>query len=1235
MSTQWTKSQKKAIGRTRGPTLVSAAAGSGKTAVLTERCVHLVTKGRARNRIDELLVVTFTEAAAAEMRSRIGERLREAAQEAPDDPHIARQLSFVDRADICTLHSFCSKLLRTHFAQIGLDPNFVILDDDEAALLRQEAIEAVFDENYEAGSGRADAISNFAAHYGGGQDEQAMEYILELHRLLCSVANPNGWRAKARERIRCEGDNPPTELLKLHRGQIVRRLGELIFTAQRSERYFAAEHPHREKYVERLDPVRSSLESWTKRLAGNEPLNLDRIKEEIASFKFPSIPRLPRDAPDDQKQRHEKAKKVFASFREEFQGGLQKTLCRFSHQDYAEGLRASEPYVELMLDLVEQFDLRYAALKEDGASLDFNDLERYAIKLLTDDADSRTPSEAARKIREQFRQVLVDEFQDINPLQAKILQLVGGDDGRNFFCVGDVKQSIYRFRLADPSIFADMRRRLGSADGSSLVELRENFRSRSTVIDAVNLLFSSLMSGQLDDVEYAEGDRMTPGVEYPPSGERPVEMHLIHRDPRREREESDDDDDALSDLDLDRLEREALFIGARIKEMIDGGETVCERSSDNRLIGRPIRYRDIVILLRSPKNNANTISRTLQRMGVPVHADLATGFFESAEARDVLNLLQILDNPRQDMPLATTMRGPFGRFSESDLLAIRLHDRSEPFHEVVHTYAVTGSDVHIRRRVSEFIALLARWRDWCKREELPSALWGILQESNYTAYVSGLNAGAQRRANLMKFHEIIRKFNRFARHGLPRFLEFVDSLRQADQDIGAAPGLNEADDVVRIMSVHRSKGLEFPVVFVAHLGKRFNMADARSPIVFDRDYHIGILAADPDHYSFYPTIAHQLASDRIRDKTLAEEMRIMYVAMTRARERLILVGDASESEMDRWQSVSIGEPNGLSSPSESRRARSAMDWLLPILFSLENKGVTFEDGDAADAVIVVKEHGTQEAPPESIGGRGRDESTARFQSFSILAPFREALDDLDEDLERIKTKLFANYPFETLTATPAVQSITQLKGRLEAPLDPTHRDPVIYTTAREWSKPAFLKDLDNDSNEPAPTQRGAAIHRVLQNIDLRLTYAMHDLTAQVESMVQRGSLSAEDARQVDLNSLVWLFNSDLGHRLRNSRQAHREIAFITRLPIDRLPDFTEPDVHSDDYVLVRGVIDVVVEGPDGLIIADYKTDRRTTGVLDQYREQVDRYAEAISAAWRLPISERWLAFLTRRELIKW
>lgn len=1189
-----TPAQQQAVVTVDKSLLVSAAAGSGKTTVLADRCVHLVCDAEPPCDVDELLVVTFTEAAAAEMKTRIGQSLRRRFHEQPTD-NLARQLALIDQAQVSTLHGFCARLLRQHFHIANIDPAFRILDGDEARLLRLQIARELFRDSYDGLPG----FAQFIDCYGEGNDERLACLLVDTHEMLCSLTDPNSWLKEADRRLTecATGSLEDAQLGEVLREWVDNELRDLQRRCDGALRQLRQiNFPIYERYVkENFVPVIADLRSTF------QSDGLDALVESL-DFKFPSLPRTPKTLPNK-----ERATAAIEDLKTCMNKGTWREVLRFSSLQWQQGMRATLPHARTLFELIKQFAIRYRRAKDLSRSLDFADLERYTLKVLS---EKGRPSKTAGACHGRYRHVLVDEYQDINELQDEILKLVS--HGPNLFCVGDVKQSIYRFRLAEPARFLEREKLF--RDGQSVgkvIDLQQNFRSRKPLLEAINSVFERLMTAEAAEIQYDQHHRLIHGQTFPPAEDgrtfagAPIELELLAKSENEEEE-------------LDQLEREAEFVAGRIRQMMgmEPGTTpmlIADRDPAAAPILRPIRFSDIVILLRTMRYKSEQFARILAEQQIPVHADSVTGYFESMEVRDMLALLQLLDNQQQDIPLAALLRGPLANLTDADdaLARIRLAYPGEtPFHQAVTRYAAEKQD-DLAKQVGKILADLGRWREAAGRRPLHEVIWDIYAETGLLALCEGLPAGAQRVANLLYFHERAATFASFQRQGLGHFLEFLESLRE-ESDIGLPATSSRAADVVRIMSVHRSKGLEFPVVFLPDLGKGINLQDTQGSILLDRELGIGLAVVDELRRVRYPSLAWTLVKNRLHRQAMAEELRVLYVAMTRAKEHLVMVGTTTEKCLQCWQSQWTGHVGPLPS-GEVLGARCILDWIGPLAAALGTSTfrTTFHTG---------------EPPTEPKKTTAAAPASQSPQEESDPSPAADA----------VIQRLTFRYPHQHLAQTPAAQSVT---GRKEL-AEPEDLPEVIRAAPlpRVLERPDFLVEQVAFS----ATERGTATHLVLQHLDFRRTCDAADVANQIAELVARRAISAAAAKEVDQEAIVWFATSDIGKLLRqNADRLRREIPvyFIA-------PSFTSPgspvegeNAASLDQVMVRGRLDLLLPLADGNVIVDYKTDavndeKSAKLRAEEYRPQMNLYRHAIERITGKPVKDVHLVFMRPRHSIR-
>lgn len=1226
----WTDEQRRAIETVDRNVVVSAAAGSGKTAVLAERCAHLLCDGR--HTVDQLLVVTFTESAASEMRTRIARSLRQRLDDSADGRWARRQLSLLDGAQISTLHAFCRTVVADHFTEAGVDPGFTVTDDAEATLLKRETVDAFFDELYGGEEDLAERFRRLVDDYGLGNDETLSDFVLRLHAFTGSLPDAKAW---LRQAVECVGPGG-IDVVAERREQLRCALRDFVAHAESLAETIRRTAPRWSAYADAMDGDRGEVTAWMESIgidAGEDAL-ID-VMTRINEHKFPTAPRAAKADVEQDPEGKERCHKMLNDLRDRVRKQIRPKLCLFSLTELREGLEAVSGPTRTLVELTEAFGERYDARKRENALLDFNDLERFALTVLSQDGDLDQPSPVAVALRERFRHVLVDEVQDISPIQDTILGLVGGERdssaGGRVFAVGDVKQSIYRFRLAQPTIFAD---RVAAYDDPAnargeVIHLRHNFRSGPHVIAAINRLFDRLMTQEFASITYDENARLmhpAPDGEPPPTGPA-VECHLLERELPAASGSDDDDSPATWEV----IEREGWCIGQWIQSLT-GQE------------GTSVKYRDIVILLRAPRHTAGHLARMLRRLDIPVYADTAGGYFEAVEIRDVRSLLDVLDNRRQDIPLAAVLRSPVlgpggGGLTDTDLVAIRSLDRRVPFHEAVVRYADVGDDARLRERVAATLQTLDDYRTAATRQPLADVLWRIFEETGYPAYVASLPGGVQRRANLLKLHEHARQFGRFARQGLHRFLRFLDQLEQEEHELGVAPTISEADNVVRIMSVHKSKGLEFPVVILADLNKGWSRLDTMSDMIFDRDAYVGLRVVEPEQGVKYPSITHQMVAEHSRRESLKEELRLLYVALTRARERLILVGTATADRVARWRSLA-SDLDGPLPASMLASAGSMLEWIVSALAAQPSGVAAWPDAThaaSAPPLFRMHTHAADEIMDWTLPDQASTTQRASLARFAALGPLPD-----DEPVARDDTlvttvinRMTAIYAAADMTTMPAVVAASEMKRRFNLLHEADERGRSLVSPPTQWERPAWL---DPAAAGPATAaDRGTATHLLLEHVDLNRPCTSECLREQCNALIAAGVLSLEQAETALVDAVAWFLASDLGRRLRaDPSDVQREVMFVTRVDPKQYDQTADPK-DARDVILVRGIIDCLFTTPDGLEIIDYKTDDVSAEQVNEraagYASQLDMYAHAVASIWHQSVAAKRLVFLTPQVII--
>ncbi|MGF1633025.1 MAG: UvrD-helicase domain-containing protein [Phycisphaerae bacterium] len=1255
-TTRWTPKQQQTIETVDRSLLVSAAAGSGKTAVLSARCAYLVCDAPEPYRcdVDKLLVVTFSVAAAEEMRGRIDAALRRRIGRAADGEtvaagvagvsHLRRQLRLLDRASVTTIHAFCSQLIRRHFVKLGLDPAFRVLDEDEARLLRGDVAKRLFDEAFD--TDEDGSFQRAVDVLADGNDGTLLKQMLTLDRMLESVLDADAWLASAAGRLVEAAEQPMT------RSEMGRRTDAMIAgkLAEALERcgMVRQELTRLEGMAEaatHMGKVEEELLCWRALAAEGAT---EELATAVADYKLPRSPTIRTSATSDL------AKTLLKLAKDPLRAGKEiATLCRFSPRDWQEGAKSTVAPAGKLLAVTAAFRRNYAAAKHLLRAVDFSDLEHFALRLLRN--EDGTPSDVAQACHARYRHVLVDEFQDVNQVQAELLRLVSReavDPAGNLFAVGDVKQSIYGFRQAEPRLFLE-RRELLAGERQGVVDLAENFRSRGPLLEAMNRIFERLLHERVVGFDYDKTHRLIPGLKDLPAGPgtfsgAPIEVVLVDASATADEPGADDAEsntpdtpaptgEADDDEELAAVEREAVVIARHILKLTgrDGGtpKQVAHKDPAGGWATRPVAFNDIAVLLRSARHKAEKIAGVFRRMGIPAYSQSTTGLFAAVEVQEVMSLLRLLDNQQQDVPLAAVLRSPVLGVPEPEeaMAAARLaadaHTQQAgearmAFHEAVLWYS--RQDGEHAANLNSVYGRIAHWRQLSAVLSTAELLWQVYLDSGLLAYVEGLKNGQQRAGNLRFVYEKARQFDAFGRPGLGRFVAFLDTLEE-ESDLGQPSVVGPGDDVVRILTVHKSKGLEFPVVFVADLAKKFVTRDFTGPMTLHRDVGLGVMAFDDERRARWPSMSSLLTADAGRRDNIAEELRLLYVAMTRAREHLVLVGTINKAEVAVAWGKLWGGWRGPLPAWALANARSALDLLGPAVYAvLQSPGALALSIEAGEGLAVPKPAEEPEDAPTPTARRRR--ALLNFMPLIDAPPERDKA--VAAEAESVLRRLRAAGPGAASRVRAAV-SVSQLaKDNAPTARSITEGDATTASAVDRLAWPAFYAPPGRLSAADV----GSATHVLLQHINFAEPEPPERVAAR---LVERRLLLPAFARAIDFAAVEWLLASELGKLARSAGAAAiREAAVTYAVPAGEL-DPAAADLA--ERVMVRGRIALLLPFADGIVIADYKTDRvegqKLLNRIKQYRPQVEAYCRGMRLAAGLHVKGAYLAFLHPRELV--
>lgn len=1227
MAFSYTPNQQRVIDTRNSNILVSAAAGSGKTAVLVERIVRMVCDEKNPVDIDRLLIVTFTGAAASEMRERIAAGIQKKLLENPLSAHIQKQATLLHNAQITTIDSFCLFLLRNHFNEIGLDPAFRIADEGEIKLLQQDVLAQLFEDAY--ASGEEDFQKMVEVFCPEGRESRLEQYVLNLSRYASSFPWPEEWLLERKKDYFTESVE---EICQSDYGRyltedIRRMIAGCREKLEQAER-LCEEPDGPYMYGELLEKEIGQLE----RLEGLD--SLEKWESAITAVSFDRLPSKKDESVSAVKR--ELAKNI----RNQVKSCIQEIGEKFFATPLvlaAEQGKACEKPVAVLIDFVLEFNRRMQEKKREKKIVDFSDMEHFALDILIKKEHGKMEaSDVAREYRQHFAEVLIDEYQDSNLVQEYLLSAVSGEEEGHFnrFMVGDVKQSIYRFRLARPELFLEKYESYGEEGDCIRIDLAKNFRSRSEVVDGVNAVFSRIMSRENGGLAYDDKAALYVGAAFP---ENPLphandsELILVNKPGSEEA--------------LDAKEAEAKAIAGKIKEL-QGSLQVTDKASGEL---RPLKYSDIVILLRSNSGWDEPFKKTLEAEGIPVYITSKTGYFAASEVQELLQFLRVLDNPRQDIPLFGAMKSLFGGFTEEEIALIRSGQKRGALYDALKNCSQEGTEAEegteegaeegtkkgtdagteegaekrtgqeteeerldegieeatekLGRKAARFLERIAGYRQMAVYLPVRELLTRIATDFHYLDYVTALPAGSKRRANVEMLFTKASDFEKTSYFGLFHFIRYMEQLEKYDMDYGEADSLDENADVVRIMSIHKSKGLEFPVCFVGGLSKRFNMQDVNQSLIVDMDLGLATDYVDTKRRVRNKTLRRLALARKLREDSLSEELRVLYVALTRAREKLIMTATLDKAQ-EKWEMYQSMVQEQLSFP-DFIEAGSYLDFLLPVL---GKTGITVSVMDSSDLEEAA------ETEQLLMGGR-------RFL-------LEEAKNRTDlEALEGLKKRLSAKYAYENLAGLYTKTTVSELKIAAMA-----GKDEEAYHAFEEKELVPYIPAFRGEEEKVTGTVRGNAYHRAMELLDFPLLLQEKDRTKREKCLeeflrekVEKGRLTKEYFEALSMKKLMAFLDTPLAERMcfaQKEGRLYREQPFVLGISANRL----KADFPEEETVLIQGIMDVFFVEEDGIVLLDYKTDAVNSmeELWNRYETQLTYYSEALQKLLQKPVKERLL-----------
>ncbi|EGT3728081.1 TPA: helicase-exonuclease AddAB subunit AddA [Clostridioides difficile] len=1260
-SPKWTKEQLEVIESRECNLLVAAAAGSGKTAVLVERIIQMITSRENPIDIDKLLVVTFTNAAASEMRERIGDAIGKALDENPENKHLQNQLVLLNKSSITTIHSFCLDVIKSNFHRINLDPNFRIGDQTECAILKQEAIEEVFEDLYEE---RDEGFLNLVESYAErGGDKEVQDIILGIYSFAMASPEPKKWLIDSAERFNIDENFDFSQSIwaRAILDTVKIEINGLCLNMERALKEVES--------IEELETFAEKLSVEYKKIADiSQACNKswDEAYKKMASMSFENyvkgVKRISKDAPSYIKESKEKAKTIRDKTKKSLESIVSATFNK-DNDSIREEIKYLYNIVKPISSVVLRFEEEYSNKKREKGIIDFNDIEHFALNILTDvdEKGNIVPSDIAVGCRNKFYEIFIDEYQDSNLVQEVLLKAVANTETPNRFMVGDVKQSIYRFRQAKPELFLQKYNNYNDKKGSShrKIMLYKNFRSREEVVDAVNYIFENIMNENIGEIEYTEKERLNLGANFNvDTDEKSIiggatEIHLIQKDNKLDDDIINDKDDRINNKEneieeeekLDNIQLEARMVGNIIKDLMKVNEDgKIQKVYDKGIDGyRPVEFRDIVILLRATSAWAPVFADELMNMDIPTYADVGVGYFDTIEIKTILSLLQIIDNPMQDIPLISVLKSPIFGFTPEDLIDIRVQSKDKIFYEVLKSTAeYDGFTDSQNENESEFIPseecinkskdFLIKLKEFKEKSMYMSTdefIWYLYTRTGYYAYVGALPGGSQRQANLKVLFERAKQFEETSLKGIFNFVNFIEKLKKSSSDMGSAKTLGENANVVRIMSIHKSKGLEFPVVICSAMGKNFNTQDFKKSILYHHNLGYGPQFVDYERRISFPSIAKEALKSKINIENLSEEMRVLYVAFTRAKEKLIITGSTRniQDSIKRWS-------NGIESLDtisqyEILKGKNFLDWIMPCVLRHRDLSNLLEEV-GLDAVFNV-EHNSKwygklwnknDILVEKKSDEEKESIEEILEKIDVNNPDSDYYGEIEEKLNYI-------YPYEFSTRKPATISVTEIKK-----IQNNYEEELINTIFEQkviLKKPLFIQN-EEEREKISGTERGTIVHLVMEVLDLKNVSSVNDIKSQIRGFVSKGIITEKQASIVNPYKIYKFFASNIGKRMLNAEIINREKSIYAQVNMkdiyiyEKLINNDDKKLYDNESVMLRGIVDAYFEEDNQIVLVDYKTDfvneENINQIIEKYKKQLDLYADIIETLTGKSVKEK-------------
>lgn len=1200
---KWTNEQLQAIQEKNSNILVAAAAGSGKTAVLVERIIHKIIDEQMD--IDKILVVTFTNAAASEMRERILEAIYKKLEENPENVHLQRQIILLNKASICTIHSFCLDVIHNHFYEIDLPSNFKIADTAEIDLLKQEVLDDLFEQKYtENDKNFIELLENYTNYRG---DEALQELVLKIYKFIQSSPFPIKWLQEKLELLKIEDkDISQTIWGKLIIQTVDDDIQESIMQLEVTKSKMAL-YPEMTKFYQTISEDIINLQDLQKYNSWDE------LYIKLLNFNFSKWPvdkKVINDLKEDSKEIRDKVKKHIK----------EKTakLLSCSQEQAVKDLKIITPILEKLSNLVTEFTKNFAEKKKEKNCIDFNDIEHFALKILLD--ENNNPTEVAKKYKEKFEEIAIDEYQDSNLVQEAILTSIS--KGNNIFMVGDVKQSIYKFRQARPELFLqkydEYKNKEEKAQEDNLkIQLFRNFRSRQNILNITNLVFESIMSKELGDINYNENEYLNYGANYPEpeeiknyAGIAELDIIDLKEDESITAFEGEEDEEEQERVEDDVLE--AKFVANKIQELLNSNYMVFDKKQGYR----KIRPKDIVILLRATSNLSPIYEKELSDLELPVFSDTSGTYLDTVEIQTILSVLKIIDNPLQDIPLVVVLRSSICNFTDNDLITIRLTDRNCNFYEaLIKTRLICDGD--LKNKIESFLEKLEKWKSISQYMPLDEFIWQIYLDTGYYQYVGLLPNGAMRQANLKTLFEKAKQYEKASFKGLFNFIQFIDKLKKQNGDLASAKLIGENEDVIRIMSIHKSKGLEFPVVFLCNSHKKFNMQDLNDNILLHHDIGFGPTIMDTTRKIKYSSIAKDAIKLKMKQETLSEEQRILYVALTRAKEKLYITGrskDFTKYVQDKNKVLEMYESENIKLDAKlMKKANSYLDWLMYVYLFNQGRTITLKGESYKLSDIITLNVSNKK---DLLKALAKEEVVEQIDlKEKIEQILKNKSDEENKKSEQaLKELLEWKYDYIVDTTLPTKSSVTKIKQekiKLEEILKGIESEEVEY-------KKSYTPKFMQEDKKISSAEKGTLVHLCIQRLDERKDYELKDIQNMILNLVEKEIITQNEADAIDVNLIYQYTKSQLFEELRKAKEVHKEQPFYINIPAK---DVVSEAENSKKNILVQGIIDLYyIDKNDNLVLIDFKTDyisnepNAKEKILDKYKVQLEIYKTALEQA---------------------